>query len=330
MATNVDAKLLKQTKFPPEFNLKVDMKKVNVEVLKKWIAGRISEVLGNEDDVVIELCFNLLEGSRFPDIKVLQIQLTGFLDKDTPKFCKDLWTLCLSAQSNPQGVPKELLEAKKAELIQEKIDAEKAAQEAQRRTEQERLSEDEEEDEVAEHIMTMKGAPPGIQDLHLHAADNHHTALIIVGLHRAITLTRIFLVIEMGVQAGHQQPHVETIGEIEGKGRLVVVVIELDPIHLQTRLAHDRPEDPEGGAVLPSHPAEIEGTLGDQEYLHLTPVMKWLMHALMLVRDEATMTAAAEAVAAIAADSQTVSLPEKPQAGVRAPRGDERGSGTDQ
>ncbi|KAL8706708.1 MAG: hypothetical protein Q9201_000233 [Fulgogasparrea decipioides] len=33
--------------------------------------------------------------------------------------------------------------------------------------------------------------------------------------------------------------------------------------------------------------------------------MKWLMHALMLVRDEATMTAAAEAVAAIAADSQT-------------------------
>ena len=56
-----------------------------------------------------------------PDIKVLQIQLTGFLDKDTPKFCKDLWTLCLSAQSNPQGVPKELLEAKKLELIQEKV-----------------------------------------------------------------------------------------------------------------------------------------------------------------------------------------------------------------
>ncbi|KAL8927652.1 MAG: hypothetical protein Q9172_001281 [Xanthocarpia lactea] len=83
MATNVDAKLLKQTKFPPEFSQKVDMKK--------------------------------------PDIKVLQIQLTGFLDKDTPKFCKELWTLCLSAQTNPQGVPKELLEAKKLELIQEKV-----------------------------------------------------------------------------------------------------------------------------------------------------------------------------------------------------------------
>lgn len=36
MATSVDAKLLKQTKFPPEFNQKVDMQKVNVEVMKKY------------------------------------------------------------------------------------------------------------------------------------------------------------------------------------------------------------------------------------------------------------------------------------------------------
>ncbi|ETI23172.1 hypothetical protein G647_04969 [Cladophialophora carrionii CBS 160.54] len=141
MATAVDQKLLRQTKFPPEFNQKVDMKKVNIEVMKRWIAGKISEILGSEDDVVIELCFNLLEGSRFPDIKALQISLTGFLDRDTPKFCKELWNLCLSAQSNPQGVPKELLEAKKLELMQEKIDAEKAASEAKNRKDQEQARE---------------------------------------------------------------------------------------------------------------------------------------------------------------------------------------------
>jgi serine/arginine repetitive matrix protein 1 len=85
MASSVDAKLLKSTKFPPEFSQKVDMQKVNVEVMKKyvcvpkirptqmtnhtllrrWIAGKISEILGSEDDVVIELCFNLLDGVRF-------------------------------------------------------------------------------------------------------------------------------------------------------------------------------------------------------------------------------------------------------------------------
>jgi len=35
MADAVDQKLLKATKFPPEFSQRVDMKTVNVEVLKK-------------------------------------------------------------------------------------------------------------------------------------------------------------------------------------------------------------------------------------------------------------------------------------------------------
>jgi serine/arginine repetitive matrix protein 1 len=36
MATPVDQKLLKSTKFPPEFSRKVDMTKVNIEVMKKY------------------------------------------------------------------------------------------------------------------------------------------------------------------------------------------------------------------------------------------------------------------------------------------------------
>ena len=40
--------------------------------LTRWIAGKISEALGSEDDVVIELCFNLLEGSRFVCFSSLQ------------------------------------------------------------------------------------------------------------------------------------------------------------------------------------------------------------------------------------------------------------------
>ncbi|OQE18958.1 hypothetical protein PENFLA_c020G00265 [Penicillium flavigenum] len=146
MASSVDAKLIRRTKFPPEFNKKVDMTKVNVEVMKKWIASQISKILGNEDDVVIELCFAHLEGPRFPDIKLLQIQLTGFLDKDTPKFCQELWSLCLSGQENPQGVPKELLEAKKLELIQEKLEAEKASEALRRQREQDQTRERELDD----------------------------------------------------------------------------------------------------------------------------------------------------------------------------------------
>lgn len=47
MAMPVDAKLLRTTKFPPQFNQKVDMQKVNVDVMKKY-APRVgpSEVHG--------------------------------------------------------------------------------------------------------------------------------------------------------------------------------------------------------------------------------------------------------------------------------------------
>jgi serine/arginine repetitive matrix protein 1 len=47
--------------------------------------------------------------------------MTGFLNKDTANFCKELWDLMLSAQDNPAGVPKEMVEAKKLELQQERV-----------------------------------------------------------------------------------------------------------------------------------------------------------------------------------------------------------------
>lgn len=101
MAAPVDAKLLRKTKFPPEFSRKVDMQKVNIEVMKKfvhpspdfdregamlisvpkcrWIAGRISEILGNEDDVVIELCFGLIEGTRYVCFPRRRLVVAGVL-----------------------------------------------------------------------------------------------------------------------------------------------------------------------------------------------------------------------------------------------------------
>lgn len=56
-----------------------------------------------------------------PNIKQLQTDLTGFLDKDAAPFCLELWKLCLSAQEDANGIPKELLEAKKLELIEERV-----------------------------------------------------------------------------------------------------------------------------------------------------------------------------------------------------------------
>ena len=42
-------------------SLKIDMAKVKLNVIKPWITSRLQELLGIEDDVVIEYVFNQLD-----------------------------------------------------------------------------------------------------------------------------------------------------------------------------------------------------------------------------------------------------------------------------
>ena len=65
LTTNVDKRLLRETKFPPEFNIKVDMKKVNIHIIKGWVASEIAKILKSEDDVVTELIYTIIEGTRY-------------------------------------------------------------------------------------------------------------------------------------------------------------------------------------------------------------------------------------------------------------------------
>ncbi|KAI8393875.1 PWI domain-containing protein [Radiomyces spectabilis] len=129
--SNKEKKLLKSMSFPPEFDQKVDFKKVNMDVIKPWISNRITQLLGFEDEVVIDFACGLLE-EKNPDPKMMQINLTGFLEKNTQSFILELWLLLLSAQESVGGIPKVFLEQKKEELRQKKEqDAQvKARQEA--------------------------------------------------------------------------------------------------------------------------------------------------------------------------------------------------------
>lgn len=59
---------------------------------------------------------------QHPDGKVMQINLTGFLNgKNAREFMKDLWPLLLSAQENIAGIPSAFLEQKKEEIKQRQV-----------------------------------------------------------------------------------------------------------------------------------------------------------------------------------------------------------------
>lgn len=59
---------------------------------------------------------------QHPDSKMMQINLTGFLNgKNAREFMKDLWPLLLSAQENIAGIPSAFLEQKKEEIRQRQV-----------------------------------------------------------------------------------------------------------------------------------------------------------------------------------------------------------------
>ncbi|KAF9293945.1 hypothetical protein BGZ74_011483 [Mortierella antarctica] len=116
-------KLMRSMKFPKVYSQKVDMKKVSVEVIRGWMVRRIRELLGIDDEVVIEYALGMLQ-EEVPDPKSMQINLQGFLDKNSQVFVLELWNLLLDAQTSLGGIPRVFIEEKKAELLSSRANKE--------------------------------------------------------------------------------------------------------------------------------------------------------------------------------------------------------------
>ncbi|KAF9393242.1 hypothetical protein BGZ94_006814, partial [Podila epigama] len=77
---------------------------------------RVRELLGIDDEVVIEYAIGMLQ-EEVPDPKSMQINLQGFLDKNSQVFVLELWRLLLDAQDSLGGIPKVFLEREKEALL---------------------------------------------------------------------------------------------------------------------------------------------------------------------------------------------------------------------
>ncbi|KAL2238406.1 UNVERIFIED_CONTAM: Serine/arginine repetitive matrix protein 1 [Sesamum indicum] len=135
--SNKQAKLLKSQKFAPELENLVDMTKVKMDVMRPWIAKRVTELIGFEDEVLINFIYSLLEGKEVNG-KQVHISLTGFMERNTGKFMKELWALLLSAQQNVSGVPQQFLDAKEEETKKKKAETDRIANEIHRKKEKEK------------------------------------------------------------------------------------------------------------------------------------------------------------------------------------------------
>lgn len=75
--SNKEKKLMKQLKFEDALATKIDWNKVNLDILKPWITSKVNEILGIEDDVVIEFILSQLEAKNI-DPKLMQVSLVDF------------------------------------------------------------------------------------------------------------------------------------------------------------------------------------------------------------------------------------------------------------
>ena len=144
-------KLIGKTKFPANFKEKVNMSKVNMETMAPWIQSEVEKYVGFDDDVLVGYVQSQLvppDGSAV-DPRAVQMNLMGFLEKHTSTFMAELcainpspdpspnshlaptltrtltpaptltrWSLLLSAQRHPMGIPEEFIERKRAPLVQ--------------------------------------------------------------------------------------------------------------------------------------------------------------------------------------------------------------------
>ncbi|OMJ22422.1 PWI domain-containing protein, partial [Smittium culicis] len=107
-------------------------------VMKPWIAKKVFDTLGFEDEVVLEFIYTMLEEDTI-DPRKMQIDLTGFFERKAADFMSELYSILLSAQKNPDGIPEQFIQAKKQELLL-KLEHEKAIAE-QLKEQQSRINE---------------------------------------------------------------------------------------------------------------------------------------------------------------------------------------------
>ncbi|KAK9447666.1 PWI domain-containing protein [Limtongia smithiae] len=119
--SDADRRRVRATRFPREFDVHVDLAKVNLPVMRVWIAQRLDDT-ANGDDIATEYILSLFDDDTTYDIKALQIQLEGLLPNpaDAAAFCMDLQTLMLDAQTTVSGVPKRLVAERREQWRRER------------------------------------------------------------------------------------------------------------------------------------------------------------------------------------------------------------------
>ncbi|SCP04277.1 pre-mRNA splicing factor, putative [Plasmodium ovale] len=121
-----EKKLIEKIAWPEIYNYKIDVGKINFNVVETWVNKRLIEILGFEDEILSEYCISQLkhakekkddEENNYLNAKKLKINLTGFIgNKKSEVFVKELLELLILNEKDEERIAKSLVESKKSEI----------------------------------------------------------------------------------------------------------------------------------------------------------------------------------------------------------------------
>ena len=70
--------------------------------VRSWITQKITSILGFDDEMVIDYCIAQIEEPEAEELnpKRIQLNLTGFLEKNAKPFMEELWHILIDLSKN--------------------------------------------------------------------------------------------------------------------------------------------------------------------------------------------------------------------------------------
>lgn len=111
---STDHRLIK--KLPKICDKDIELQNLSISATKAWIAGELISTMGIEDEVVINLAWDMLDAKILVASEV-SLRLSPFLKRKTFKFLERLWNFLLAAQQATGGIPEGYLRESKESLL---------------------------------------------------------------------------------------------------------------------------------------------------------------------------------------------------------------------
>ena len=102
--------MIEKSTWPDKYDIKIDLSKVDLELVRVWVEKKVNTLMGVEDDITSGTIISHIEESLEKEEKLyakhLHVAVSGLLQDKTLVFMSELWDILEEAQRSSRGIVK--------------------------------------------------------------------------------------------------------------------------------------------------------------------------------------------------------------------------------